>query len=123
VYVFAVSQLSHLLIGNLTLADPPGLRVAVAPVRGGLRRAAGRTQPDRLAESEDPGRLARDAYSYLHLPIVAGIIMVAVGDDLLIGTRVSALAVGAAVAAILTALALWEAMPAARATSDHRASG
>ncbi len=38
----------------------------------------------RLAEAEDTGVLARDAYSYLHLPIVAGIIMVAVGDDLLI---------------------------------------
>jgi low temperature requirement protein LtrA len=38
----------------------------------------------RLAESDDPGRLARDAYSYLHLPIVAGIIMVAIADDLLI---------------------------------------
>jgi low temperature requirement protein LtrA len=34
---------------------------------------------------EDPGRLARDAYTYLHAPIVAGIIAVAVGDDLLIG--------------------------------------
>jgi low temperature requirement protein LtrA len=33
---------------------------------------------------EDPGRLARDAYTYLHLPIVAGIIAVAVGDELLI---------------------------------------
>jgi low temperature requirement protein LtrA len=37
-----------------------------------------------LARSEDPGSLARDAYTYLHLPIVAGIIMVAVGDDLMI---------------------------------------
>jgi low temperature requirement protein LtrA len=37
-----------------------------------------------LAEAEDPGRLARDAYSYIHLPIVAGIIMLAVADDLLI---------------------------------------
>jgi low temperature requirement protein LtrA len=33
---------------------------------------------------EDPGRLARDAYTYLHVPIVAGIIAVAVADDLLI---------------------------------------
>src|SRR5262249_32547577 len=33
---------------------------------------------------DDPGRLARDAYTYLHVPIVAGIIAVAVGDDLLI---------------------------------------
>ena len=37
-----------------------------------------------LADAKDPGSLARDAYTYLHLPIVAGIIMVAVGDDLLI---------------------------------------
>jgi len=37
-----------------------------------------------LAEADDPGSLARDAYSYLHLPIVAGIIAVAVGNDILI---------------------------------------
>jgi low temperature requirement protein LtrA len=37
-----------------------------------------------IAESDDPGRLARDAYTYLHLPIVAGIIAVAVSDDLLL---------------------------------------
>jgi low temperature requirement protein LtrA len=36
-----------------------------------------------MAESEDPGRLARDAYTYLHLPIVAGVIVTAVGDELL----------------------------------------
>jgi low temperature requirement protein LtrA len=37
-----------------------------------------------MEASEDPGRLARDAYTYLHVPIVAGIIATAVGDDLLI---------------------------------------
>jgi low temperature requirement protein LtrA len=37
-----------------------------------------------LEEADDPGSLARDAYTYLHLPIVAGIILVAVADDLLI---------------------------------------
>jgi low temperature requirement protein LtrA len=37
-----------------------------------------------IANAEDPGSLARDAYTYLHLPIIAGIIMVAVGDDLLV---------------------------------------
>jgi len=36
-----------------------------------------------LATCDDPGRLARDAYTYLHLPIVAGIIATAVGTDLL----------------------------------------
>lgn len=37
-----------------------------------------------IARAKDPARLARDAYTYLHLPIVAGIIMVAVADDFLI---------------------------------------
>jgi low temperature requirement protein LtrA len=37
-----------------------------------------------IAGDEDPGRLARDAYTYLHLPIVAGVIVTAVGDELLI---------------------------------------
>jgi low temperature requirement protein LtrA len=37
-----------------------------------------------MSASDDPGRLARDAYTYLHLPIVAGIIATAVGADLLI---------------------------------------
>ncbi len=35
----------------------------------------------RIASSDDPGRLARIAYTYLHLPIVAGIIVGAVGDE------------------------------------------
>ena len=38
-----------------------------------------------MSASDDPGRLARDAYTYLHLPIVAGIIATAVGSNLLIG--------------------------------------
>jgi low temperature requirement protein LtrA len=37
-----------------------------------------------MTAAEDPGSLARDAYTYLHLPIIAGIIMVAVADDLLV---------------------------------------
>ena len=37
-----------------------------------------------MRASDDPGRLARDGYTYLHLPIVAGIIAAAVGDDLLV---------------------------------------
>lgn len=34
--------------------------------------------------SEDPGRLARDAYTYVHIPIVAGIVLSAAADHLLI---------------------------------------
>ena len=37
-----------------------------------------------LSRSHDSGRLARDAYTYLHLPIVAGIIVAAVGNELVI---------------------------------------
>jgi len=37
-----------------------------------------------LSTCDDPGRLARDAYTYLHLPIIAGIIATAVANDLLI---------------------------------------
>ncbi len=37
-----------------------------------------------LTEHEDPGRLARDAFSYLHLPIVAGIIAAAVGAEIIV---------------------------------------
>ncbi len=35
----------------------------------------------RIAHSDDPGRLARLAYTYLHLPIVAGIIVNAAADE------------------------------------------
>ena len=35
-----------------------------------------------IASSKDPGRLARSGYTYLHILIVAGIIVAAVGDDL-----------------------------------------
>ena len=37
-----------------------------------------------IAASDDPGRLARLAYTYLHLLLVAGIIVVAVGDELVL---------------------------------------
>jgi len=37
-----------------------------------------------MSTCDDPGRLARDAYTYLHLPIIAGIIATAVASDLLI---------------------------------------
>jgi low temperature requirement protein LtrA len=38
----------------------------------------------KMTTCDDPGRLARDAYTYFHLPIVAGIIATAVGTELLI---------------------------------------
>jgi low temperature requirement protein LtrA len=38
----------------------------------------------RIVESDDPGRLARVTYTYIHLLIVAGIIVSAVGDEYLL---------------------------------------
>jgi low temperature requirement protein LtrA len=37
-----------------------------------------------IASSDDPGRMARSGYTYFHLLIVAGIIVVAVGDELVL---------------------------------------
>src|SRR3569833_2812853 len=37
-----------------------------------------------FSHAEDPGRLARLAYTYLHLPIVAGIVVSAVGDEVVL---------------------------------------
>jgi low temperature requirement protein LtrA len=60
----------------------------------------------RMAESDDPGRLARLAYTYLHLPIVAGIVVAAVGDALTL-THPSAPAGAAMVATVLGGPALY----------------
>jgi low temperature requirement protein LtrA len=35
-----------------------------------------------FSSSEDPGRLARSAYTYFHIPMIAGIIAVAAADEL-----------------------------------------
>jgi low temperature requirement protein LtrA len=53
-----------------------------------------------MRSSEDPGRLARDAYTYGHLPIVGGIIATAVGQDLLVAHPEQALH-GAGLAMVL----------------------
>jgi len=39
---------------------------------------------EHISHAEDSGRLARLAYTYIHLPIVAGIVVSAVGDELLL---------------------------------------
>ena len=39
---------------------------------------------ERISRSADPGRLARIAYTYLHIPVVAGVILVAVSDEFIL---------------------------------------
>jgi low temperature requirement protein LtrA len=46
-------------------------------------RAAGDAE-EAISRSDDPGRLGRNAYTYLHIPMVAGVIVTAVGDELAI---------------------------------------
>lgn len=37
---------------------------------------------DAISESDNPGRIARLAYTYAHIPLVAGVIVTAAGDEL-----------------------------------------
>jgi low temperature requirement protein LtrA len=54
----------------------------------------------------DPGRLGRSAYTYHHLPMVAGIIVAAVGDELII-SHASGHSSGATIATVLGGPALF----------------
>jgi len=54
----------------------------------------------RGATAEERGQIGRDIYTYLHLPIVAGIVLVAVGDELVIAHPTEALHAGGALVAL-----------------------
>ena len=59
-----------------------------------------------IASSADPGRLGRSAYTYCHVVMVAGIIVAAVGDELVI-THPSGHADAATIATVLGGPALF----------------
>ena len=52
--------------------------------------AAGRASKVMEDEDTDAGRLARDAYTYWHMPIVAGIVVTAVGDEMILAHPLAA---------------------------------
>jgi low temperature requirement protein LtrA len=54
----------------------------------------------REATAEERGQIGRDIYTYLHLPIVAGIVLVAVGDELVIAHPTDDLHDGGALVAL-----------------------
>lgn len=54
----------------------------------------------RIAEADDPGRLARLSYTYLHIPLVAGIIVTAVADEMVLGHPTGHTSVAAACAIV-----------------------
>jgi len=59
-----------------------------------------------FAGSADPGRMARNVYTYFHIPIVAGIVVCAVADEIAIAHPAGHLSPGAA-AALLGGPALY----------------
>lgn len=67
----------------------------------GAQRAA-----THLKEHRDPGKVARAAYTYLHLPIVAGIIVIAAADELVLQHPTGPAAI-AAIATIVGGPALY----------------
>jgi low temperature requirement protein LtrA len=54
----------------------------------------------RIAADEIPGQLGRDAYTYLHIPIVAGVLLASVGDELVIAHPGDDLATAGALATL-----------------------
>jgi low temperature requirement protein LtrA len=54
----------------------------------------------RIAADEIPGQLGRDAYTYLHIPIVAGVLLASVGDELVIAHPGDELATAGALVAL-----------------------
>jgi low temperature requirement protein LtrA len=53
-----------------------------------------------IAKSKDPSRVARTAYTYLHLPLVGGIILSAVGDDLVLAQPLGPVEMNTAIAVV-----------------------
>jgi low temperature requirement protein LtrA len=84
-----------ILATGATFADEEPTAVAVASLAVAFAgnvalwwvyfdRAADRAA-DTIARHHDPGRLGRTAYTYLHVPMVAGVLVTAVGDTLALG--------------------------------------
>jgi low temperature requirement protein LtrA len=83
-----------LLVTGTTFGDLPLAAVTVAAVVVAFAGSvalwwvyfdrSAEAASDVIVESADPGRLGRSAYTYCHLPMVAGIIVTAVGDELVI---------------------------------------
>jgi low temperature requirement protein LtrA len=83
-----------LLVTGATFAEQPLSRVTVAAMIGALIGSVAmwwvyfdtgaERASHRIRHAQDPGRQGRTAYTYLHILIVAGIIVGAVGDELLL---------------------------------------
>lgn len=80
-----------LLVSGATFAEmvwtPDGIAAFLAAVAGAIGmwwvyfHIGYAHAVEKMEHSDNPGRLARLAYSYIHIPIVAGIVLSAVGSD------------------------------------------
>ena len=66
--------------------SPPSWSRSSAASRcgGSISTSAPSAASRQIASSDDPGRIARSGYTYIHILIVAGIIVAAVGDELVL---------------------------------------
>ena len=86
----------------------------------------GQTRAAHLAEhTDDPGRFARIAYTYAHIPIVAGIVLAAIGAELVLAhpsgqaTAGEAAAIVGGVALFLVGNGWFKGLTARSATLSH----
>ena len=100
VFVFAVTQISHALLKDFspltgaTFADlawsAETIAAFVISFVGSVAmwwiyfHKGAEAGAERMSEATDPGRIARLAYTYHHMPIVAGIIVAAVANELVL---------------------------------------
>jgi low temperature requirement protein LtrA len=76
---FAEQTLSLIPIAGLVTAFVGTVAMWWVYFNIGAERAA-----HRIAQAEDPGQLGRLAYTYLHIPIIAGILLTAVSDEIVL---------------------------------------
>ena len=76
----------------------------------------------RMATPEERGQIGRDIYTYLHLPIVAGIVLVAVADELVIAHPADDLEDAGALVALVGPALFLAGLMAASARIGHAQS-
>ena len=94
-HLFVIIALGESIVvtGSTFAAHPPGVAALLALVTAFLGSVAlwwiyfdrsAHFGAQAIAASDDPARIGRTAYTYLHIPMIAGIIVAAVADELTI---------------------------------------
>jgi len=115
-------------------SDPATIAAFLAALTGAITmwwiyfNAHAEASAEAIAESDDPGRIARIAYTYAHIPIVAGIVVTAAGDELALAHPVGHVEAAAAWLilggpALFLAGSLWFKWSVFRVVSAPRSAG